>query len=119
MFLRRNRGGARTYKGLPALLRLTGADVTLIPAMLIGRSQHIRATTGSARKIPRVALGSRSKGRATAGEASAIACVEWVVVEVVVIIVKSHFSISSKLYYYRIWCMVFKKKRGCPKTYKG
>jgi hypothetical protein len=87
--------------------------------MLIGRSQHIRATTGSARQIPRVTLGSRSKGRATAGKASAIASVEWVVVEVVVIIVKSHFSISSKLYYYRIWCIVFKKKRGSPKTYKG
>jgi hypothetical protein len=94
MFLRRNRGRARTYKGLPALLRLTGADITLITFGTVCWSQHIRAMTGSTRQVPWVTLGSRSQSRAAAGKASAIACVKWVVVEVVIIIVKSHFSIS-------------------------
>jgi hypothetical protein len=94
MFLRRNRGRARTYKGLPALLRLTGADITLITFGTVCWSQHIRAMTGSTREIPWVATGSRPQSRATTSKASSIARIKWVVVEVVIIIVKSHFSIS-------------------------
>jgi hypothetical protein len=77
---------AKPYSDLPALLRLTGADVALIPAMLVGRSEHIRSPTGSAREVPRVPLGSRSQGRPAPCEAGAVTGVKGVVVVVVIVV---------------------------------
>jgi hypothetical protein len=65
---------------------LTGADVTLIPAMLIGRGQHIRSPTGSAWEVPRVPLGSGAQGRAAPCEAGAVTSVEWVIIVVVIVV---------------------------------
>ena len=77
---------AKSYSDLPALLRLTGADVTLIPAMLIGRGQHIRSPTGSAWEVPRVPLGGGSQGRPAPCEAGAVTGVKGVVVVVVIVV---------------------------------
>ena len=77
---------AKPYSDLPALLGLTGADVTLIPAMLVGRGEHIRSPTGSAREVPRVPLGSRSQGRPAPCEAGAVTGVKRVIVVVVIVV---------------------------------
>ena len=81
---------AKSYLDLPALLRLTGADVTLIPAMLIRRGQHIRTSTSSAREAPRIPLGSRSQGRPAPCEAGAVTGIKRVVVKVVIIVVHTN-----------------------------